>query len=244
MTTMSLTDGADLEDFARRIKQALSGPAYRRLGDELRMEPDRGLAALTALSEHSSQVVRVWAGGVARKEFGRDAVPLLLAMATNRFAETRDFAMQDLEAIDPELLRPFIPEMRRTFRRSKDLYGPGGAAMWRLVRLGDRESAALFREFAAKRDAGRYDHRMPLLLADYLEDPTSLVRRIRAHHHAWLLWLAKAVASLDPPGGEAALRAGADDLPDEECREICRTELIALQWVCEQPPGADYESDD
>jgi hypothetical protein len=141
-------------------------------------------------------------------------------------------AMQELEAMDLDLFRPFVPEMRRILLRSKPpaaLNGPGGAAMWRLVRLRDRESAAVFRVFANKQEHGPYyDHRMPMVLADYLDDPDSIVRRIKSHDHEWMLWLVLAAARLGVRGAEEALMAGATELPDDTCREICAEELGRL----------------
>ena len=89
--------------------------------------PDHGVAMLTALADSSVEAVRVWAGVVAREGLGLDAIPLLLKLASHRRAFTRDAAMQELAVLDPDLLRPFIPEMRRMIRRSESLYSEGGA---------------------------------------------------------------------------------------------------------------------
>jgi hypothetical protein len=234
----------DIEAFGRRITRAFSDVAYRRLREELQAQPDRGLATLTALSRHRSEAVRTWAGGVARKDLGRaEAIVLLTDLAKHPRAFTRDLAMQDLEAIDPELLRPFVGDMRQTFRRSKDLYSPGGAAMWRLARLRDRESAGLFRAYAAKRDPGRFDHRMPIVLAVFLDEPNSIAGRIRDHDHEWMIWLVRAATSLDVPGAEDALSAGAAASPDGACRQICAEGLATLAHRRSQPqPAWDVES--
>jgi hypothetical protein len=231
----------EVERFATRIKRAWSGPAYRKLREEIRAQPDGGVALLRALANHRSQVIRVWAGGVARLDLGADAIPLLQEMAQNRSTETRDAAMQDLEAIDPELLRPFVRDMRRIFGRSKTLYSPGGAAMWRLAKLRDPESAALFRRYAAKRNPAWYDHRMPMVLADYIDDSMSVARRLREHDHAWTLWLATAARLLNVHGAEDALRVGSERSPDPDCREVCAKELDGLLRFrqASQPQGHD-----
>ena len=217
-----------VDDFASRVKRAWSDAAYGGLRAELRAMPDGGVELLSALAEHSSEEVRVWAGSVARDELGRDAVPLLVKLASHRQTFTRDAAMQDLAAIDPELLRPFIPAMRRMLQRSRTLYSEGGAAMWRLARLQDRESATTFRTYAARHDDRVYDHRMPMVLAAHLEDPDSIVRRIRAHDHEWMLWLAMAAATLALHGSREALEEGATSHPDPACRSICSRELTRM----------------
>lgn len=150
-------------------------------------------------------------------------------MAHDRRIGTRDMAMQELAAIDLELIRPFIPAMRTTFRHAERLIsGAGGAAMWRLARLRDSPSATLFRIYAVRRDPRWYDHGMPMVLADYIDDPRTLVRRIAAHDHPSMFWLATATHALDPPDGEQTLRTAASELPDSECQRICREELDGL----------------
>jgi hypothetical protein len=220
---------AEVEAFAGRVKRALNRSTYDKLRDELRAQPDRGRGLLEALTRHRSQEVRVWASGVARTDLGSDAIPILVSMAHDRRTATRDAALQDLEAIDPELLRPFIPDIRRIFSRSKSLHSPGGAAMWRLARLRDPDSAELFRRYAERRDPAWYDHRMPMVLADYIDDPTSLVRRLDTHDHDWMFWVARAAKILMPSGAEAALRKAAQDSRDPECRQICADELVNLE---------------
>jgi len=219
----------DVGRFAERIRRSENDKSYRRLLDDLRAQPDGGVALVRALMKHSSNDARFWAAGVAREEYGTAAVPWLVEMAHDRRTLTRDIAMQELAAIDLDLLRPFVPEMRRILLRSKPpaaLYGPGGTAMWRLVRLRDRESAAVFRVFANKQEHGPYyDHQMPMVLADYLDDPDSLVRRIKSHDHDSMLWLVMAAARLGVEGAEEALMAATTELPDDKCREICAGEL-------------------
>jgi hypothetical protein len=230
-----ISSNLDLDRFAERIRRSTSDKAFDTLLAEVRARPDGGRSILRALMRHGSSQANFWAAGVARSELGAGAVPLLTEMAQDRRTFTRDIAMQELAAIDVDLLRPFIPAMRRTLLRSKPpaaLSSPGGAAMWRLVRLRDRESAAVFRAFAEKQEHGRfYTYRMPLVLADYLDDPGSLLRRIESHDHDWMLWLVMAAAQLDVPGIDEALATGASDLPDEECRAICGRQLSNLPRV-------------
>jgi hypothetical protein len=214
---MDVSPSVDLDRFAERIRRSTSEKAFDSLLAEVRAQRDGGLAILRALMRHGSSQANFWAAGVARSELGADAVPLLIEMANDRRTFTRDIAMQELAAIDIELLRPFVPAMRRTLLQSKPtapLYSPGGAAMWRLVRLRDRESASTFRAFAEKQEHGRnYAYRMPIVLADYLDDPNSLLRRIQSHDHEWMRWLVQAAAQVNVPGIDNALVDGGANLP-------------------------------
>jgi hypothetical protein len=219
-------------DFAHRLLLANRGfkdEPFDRLREEVRAQPDGGLELLMALADNTSERVRDWAAYAARKELGHAGLPVLLKLAKHPRTFTRDGAMQKLAEIDIELLRPFIPDMRRIFRRSDSLYSEGGAAMWRLVRLRDVGSAPILRAFAEKRNFEHYDGRMPAVLADYREDTASIERRIAAHDHDWMLWLVRAARQLGLPNAETALAAGSRDLPDETCRELCAKELAALR---------------
>ena len=222
----------EVDRFAKRIARFTSERTHRQLIDEVRAQPDGGVALLRMLMKHRSNQAGFWAAGVARELFGAAAVPWLLEMADDRRTFARDTAMQELAEIDVGLLRPLIPSMQRILLRSKPpaaLYSAGGAAMWRLVRLRDQESAPVLRRFAAQQDPRTYDHRMPMVLADYLDDPTSLLRRIKNHDHEWMLWLAMAAAQLELPGVEDALEEGAEGLPDQVCREICAERLRGMR---------------
>lgn len=215
--------------FASRVKRARTASSYRRLADDLASRPDHGVAMLQALMLQPSRDVRGWSANTARRELGADAVPLLVELARSRRIGDREDALQQLGAIDLELVRPFIPELRRMVRGDKDLSGPGKAAMWNLARLRDGESAELFRSVAAKFDDDWYKHRMPLVLADYLDDRSSIVRRISAHDHDWMFWIAEAARLLDPPDAEPALVQGSTVLPDTNCRAICAEALQGLR---------------
>jgi hypothetical protein len=114
--------------------------------------------------------------------------------------------------------------------------------MYRLARFRDAPSADLFRAFAAKQDPPWFAHRMPIVLADYIEDPASVPRRIRGHDHDWMFWLAEAASLLDIEDGEPALSVCAETAPDE-CREICRDALNGLLAERARPkPSWDIET--
>lgn len=226
---MSELSAADVEAFAVRIKRSHNAPSARRLADDIANMQDRGVAMLRALMQHSSGDVRSWAANTARQELGRDAEPLLVELAYSKRRGDREDALQQLEAIDLELVRPFIPELRRMFRGDKDLSGPGKTAMWTLARLGDRESAALLRSVATKIDDRWYSHRMPNVLADYLDDPSSIMRRISEHDHDWMFWVAEAARLLHPPRAESTLAGGSSDLPDPDCQKICAEALEGMR---------------
>jgi HEAT repeat protein len=237
-------DALEIDAFATRIRKTRDSSGYRALLHELASDRQRGMVIVSQLVGNRSAEVRYWAMNAARKAFDRDAVPLLLDLAGDRRLSMRDEAMAQLEAIDPELLRPLIPAIRRMFLRGNVLHGEGRAAMFRLARLGDTDSSALFRRFAAKQDPRHFVHRMPLVLAGYLDDPDSLVSRIRAHDHDWMFWLAEAAWILEVPDADDALVRGAQAPYDTECQAICTEAARALARKLANPsPAWDIETD-
>jgi hypothetical protein len=152
-----------------------------------------------------------------------------MKMLDDRRVSMKEAALQQLEGIDPKLLGPLIPHIREVFRRGRgSLYDPKGFAMNMLARVGDRDSAGMFRRYAAGHDSGSFDYRMPLVLATYLEDPQSVVRRIADHDHEWMPLLAQSAAMLDKAGMEQVLVEGSKGLPDIECRRLCEESLARL----------------
>ena len=226
---MTEPSAEEVDAFASLVKRARTASSNRGLAEDLAARPDHGVAMLQALMQQPSAQVRWWSANTARRELRRDAVPLLVELARSKRVGDREAALQQLEAIDLELVRPFIPELRRMVRGDKHLTGPGKAAMWRLARLGDGDSAGLFRSVAAKFDDGWYTHRMPLVLAEYLDDRPSIVRRISTHDHDWMFWVSEAARLLDVPDAEPALAQGSTDLPDADCRAICTEALQGLR---------------
>jgi hypothetical protein len=61
---------------------------------------------------------------------------------------------------------------------------------------------------------------MPNVLADYIEDPRSLARRITQHDHEWMFWLVEAADILHAPGADQAFDAALGF--DAECADIVR----------------------
>ena len=129
---------AEVGAFALRVKKAHTASSYRRLADDLAARPDNGMAMLQALMRQPSRDVRGWSANTALGELGRDAVSLLVEAAHSKRIGDREDLLQQLEAIDLELIRPFIPELRRMVRGDKGLTGPGKAPMLRLARLRER----------------------------------------------------------------------------------------------------------
>ena len=212
----------DVDSWARRVQAYEGADAYRDILAELRSDQAYAMALFDRLAEHRDPIVRAWAGTAAKEIYGRDSVPLLLRLTEDRDADVRDSAREDLIEIDPEFLRQMLPSLRRVLKRGKDPFGEDKAAMWRVARLRDAESVPILRDYASRNDPGHYAHRMPLVLAAYIEDPASVAERIKHHDHDWMFWLVDA-ASLLPVAGSAEAFAAALALPvDPECAEIIR----------------------
>jgi hypothetical protein len=215
-------DPRDTDAWARRVLAYEGEAEHKRLLAELAAAPDDARVVLEQLAGHRDPVVRAWAGTAAKDVFGDEAVPLLTRLMRDRDADVRDVAREDLIALDPMFEQTLLPAMRKVLQRRKDPWGEDKAAMWRVARLRDRESASILRDYANHFESRHYHHRMPLVLAAYIEDPTSLARRIREHDHDSMFWLLEAARRLQAPGMEEAI-VDALELPvDAECVEIIR----------------------
>lgn len=123
-----------------------------------------------------------------------------------------------IEALsEPWLREALLPKLRKEFKISTK---GGERAMWGAARLLDRESVPLLREFALRRDLSAYTRKMALALADYIEDPPSICRRIREHDHDSMFWLVEAASILQIPGSEGAFKAALAAPVDAHCAEI------------------------
>ena len=218
MSTLRGPTPAEIDRWAREIAKAESGPEYRALVDRLRRDPVGSRPILEALITHRSDEVALWATNVLRKVFGAASAPTLTSLARTARGLRRIDAFQQLEAIDPELLRGLLPELRTTFLKSPNPTMDARLVMFQLARLRDRQSADIFRRVAAHQNRAWYAHGMPMVLADYIDDPDSLARRIVAHDHDRMTWLTTAAGVLDAPGAEAAMANLAAAAPDETCR--------------------------
>lgn len=212
----------EVEAWARRVQAYDGADAYRDILAELRSDRAYAAALFDRLAEHRDPIVRAWAGTAAREIYGRDGVPLLLRLTEDRDADVRDSARQDLVEIDPEFIRQMLPSLRHVLQRGKDPFGEDKAAMWRVARLRDPDSVQILRDYASRNDPRHYAHRMPSVLAAYIEDPASVAERIRRHDHDWMLWLVDAASLLPVPGAAEAFAAALALPVDPECAEIIR----------------------
>jgi hypothetical protein len=216
---------SDADAWARRIRSYEGEVAYRELIITLKADPPNASLLLDRLAELPDPVVRAWAGTAAVEVLGQDAIPLLTRLQRDRDPDVRDVARQDLVAIDPAFERSFFPQYRRALRRRADPWGEDRVAMHTLSRARDPEAAPLLREYAAHYEPRYWHNRMPLVLADYIEDPESVTRRIRDHDHDFMYWLVEATAMLDIPDAEDALTEALGRATDETCTNIIRERL-------------------
>lgn len=215
-------DSDVVEAWARRIRGYESEAEYHALLAELRSDPAFAAALLDRLAEHRDPIVRGWAGTAARLLFGGEAVPLLTRLLEDRDPDIRDGARDDLVAIDPMFERTFLPTYRRILGRRADPWGEDQRAMYHLARARDPEAVPLLRAYAAHYDARYWHNRTPLVLADYIEDPGSVARRILAHDHDFMFWLVDAAMILGIEDARETLEAALTLPMDEECHEIIR----------------------
>jgi hypothetical protein len=216
----------DVSEWGRRIQDYEGQEAYQALLSELRADGPFAFALLDRLADHKDPVVRMWAGDAAKEIFGRDAVPLLMRMSKERNPDVRDSARQDLIEVDPQFLHAMLPSLRKVLKKRKDLWGEDRAAMVRVAKVRDQESVPLLRAYSKSYEGqhgGRhYGYRMPLVLADYIETPSVIAERIRAHDHDNMYWLVLTTCALPVPGGAEALEYALALPVDEECAEIIR----------------------
>jgi hypothetical protein len=213
----------EIESWARRALEDRGARGHGEDLAELVRDPDRGLAILSALGNHPDRDVRGWAGALASLAFGPAAVPLLKRLVNDPDADNRDAARQDLESIDPAFLLVMLPDLRSVLLHRRDKWGEDRAAMWRVARVRDTASVEILRRYAQHYPSTDYHHRMPLVLADYIEDPERIADRIRAHDHDWMFWLVEAAARLPVPDADGAFSAALAASLDDECEQAIRS---------------------
>lgn len=101
--------------------------------------------------------------------------------------------------------------------------------MIKLARVLDPEAPALPRAYAAKFNPGWYPDRMAMVLAEYVEDPVSVVRRIATHDHDWMFWLLQAASVLDVSDYDAALETASSLGLDAVCAKHVEHAIAAQQ---------------
>ena len=213
-------DVRDIDAWARRVLTHDGEAARERMLAELTAAPDDAEALLESLTSYRDPVVRAWAGTAARDLFGAGAVALLARLMNDRHPDVRDSAREDQIALDPAFEQTLLPAMRKVLERRKDPWGEDKAAMWRVARLRDTQSVPILRDYADHFEPRSYHHRIPLVLAGYIEDAGSITRRIRGHDHDSMFWLVQVARGLQVQGAEEAI-ADALALPvDAECVEI------------------------
>ena len=201
----------------------------------LRSEPVEVAAPiLVELAHHRDPQVRGWASWGAASVLGRDAVPLLLALARDRDADVRDIAVTDLLDVDPTALEILVPSLRKQLR-SKDYYAPISAA-WTLARLGDSGSADAIEELSRDDTRDLWQRLATSVIVTLLREGSSgVVTRVRAHEHGSMQWLVTAAQIADTSDAYNALLWLAESDTDDECRRLGR--LGAAQMSNTDPRG-------
>jgi hypothetical protein len=108
--------------------------------EQLRAEPDKADAILTAFASSRSFDRQSWVSWAAPQVLPHDrAVALLTKLAGAGDPDVRDDALFTLLAFDRSAAMKLVPHIRRNLH-SKDIYEPV-AAMWMLGRLGVSEAS-------------------------------------------------------------------------------------------------------
>jgi hypothetical protein len=209
----------DLESWARHIKSE-SERTHRKLEQDLRAMGPAALPLLNSLAKYPSGVVRGWVASVLGERFGMEAVPLLRELVRDRNRDVRDEARWQLEQLGPPYVHELLPGVRADLRKGLDPFGADKFAMFFLARNRDVDAIPIIRRMAEDKDQRHYAYRMPLVIADYIDNPASVVDRIRAHDHEWMFWLVEAVDTLGASGTDEAFEAAIGF--DDECAAIIR----------------------
>lgn len=212
----------EVDAWAERILTYEGEEGHRTLIAELESDREFAHVLLDQLGQHRETVVRMWAADTAKALFGLDAISFLTRLTKDSHPDVRDVAREDLIDLDPALEEAMLPKLRKVLERAKDPWGEDRAAMWRVARLRDQASVPILRAYGARHDPRYYHHRMPLVLADYIEDPPSIPRRIGEHDHDWMWWLWEAAKLLDIPGSDAAFAAVLAGPIDADCEGIIK----------------------
>jgi hypothetical protein len=225
---MSL-DAARLEAWIQELRAGieLDNEETQRFVADLRDAPDRvGLFGVLAHDQNAE--VRGWAATIAQEVLGAEALPSLLEMSrSDPDEDNRGIARAAVEDLDPEALGFVVDDMLRDLERANNAAGGAIQSMLTLARYRHPAGPPALRAFAARFKPGLYAHEMPLVLADYIENPDAITRRVREHDHEHMFWVAEAAGIFQPPGAVEALRACAESPPDRGCGEDCREALRA-----------------
>lgn len=204
---------------------------------ELRGDTTWAVHVFETLLETGGADTRSWVPWAARQVLPRDAAIGVIrkAIARERLHDYKDGAIGELLSVDPEAVRPLLPELRK--RLAADDHSQT-FVLWTLAALDDPEALPSVDRFLdrAKR-AG---------LAPYLISTGEVVRMvlahrydeifdlIRGHEHDRMSWLTNAARIIDTPVAKEVLERCATTAPDVECRMECRASLL-------RGPGWDHD---
>jgi hypothetical protein len=216
----------DVEQIVDAVRGVSNEDRIQTILDVLARHPEEAQSLFGMLARDRDPVIRAWVPWAARRTLGASAVPIVKRLAGDRDSDVRDVAVEELLELDVGAARSLAPRLRQKLR-SKEFYEPI-TAMWALAQLGDIASREAIGEVGSR--ATNALHRntarvVGMLLSD---DPEEVVRRVRAHDHTLMPWLAKGARLLRTEDARGALRSCAASAPDEECRRFCQAELDRL----------------
>jgi hypothetical protein len=178
------------------------------------------------LSRHPHADVRDWVAFHSHRSGYSGAVELLTRMTADRNPIIQEVAIGELIDLDPAAAkRVVVPRLRRRLVRSSD-ERVRMVAVWWLVRVNDKDSIPLIREIREKQAIGADDARFAeLVLVGRGEE---VLDRLRRHDHERTLPAIRAAFAMRTDSAVQALKACAENAPDEICRNSCRRILNQL----------------
>jgi HEAT repeat protein len=215
---MSRTDTVDSRAIARLVSEAVTDEDEAKAIAALRSSSDAEVI-LETLSRDRDLEVRGWIPGAAHAVLGDAAIPLIKRMLRDSDADIRGLALDELERIDPALLEPILPMLRKNLA-SQNEYEVLQVG-WRLVERGDVEAIAPLKAFRDRYEAWMWEYKAATVLLLALTAPDEVIPRIREHDHDHMTWLAYAAVLQGTPDAYAALLGCSTDCPDDDCRRMC-----------------------
>lgn len=225
----------DLRALVKQIASSDNAQDDALIISQIRAHPSHVYKVVRHLQEDRSPDVRLWlVGAIDRLLPRREAVEVLMQVVSkDSHAEVRNAARTHLLSLDPASGLKLASGLVRVLERAESGSGETDLAIWTLAWLGDPDGASALRRFAGRFPTNYFEHRMALVLAESIERPDSVARRIREHDHDWMFWLVEAATLLPIPGGLEAVQAGHADPPDPECARIFADALrknLAFRW--------------
>ncbi len=205
----------------RRVKSVASEHDREALLFDLKLDRKHATTVLAALARHDEPELRLFAPEAAADVLGRDAVPILRRLVSDKDSDVRVEALNALIAVDPHSAHD-MKEPLRLRAQSLDLY-EAQAALWALGAIRDNEGLDVIR--AAKDRDNAIPRNTAIAVELLLTDPGELCRRIEDHDHELMPWLVKAAELLRTKEAQRALEKCAAEAPDQECRNWARAKL-------------------